>query len=944
MSHLSAPHISIIVTLVEPFCQTENERRALLDTLFVGATSRPEIDTSGAPLAFTRRLIFRLRDYGDIEPGKPALWALLETIRSRVGVDKQAQIDALRPIILDSAAPTADYVIVAEGGKAIFLSYSRRDAKLVERLRADLQAAGFNLWIDRKGLKVGMGNWQREIRKALTDADAVIYIGSPPAADSDYVGAEIAIAKEKQKPIFCVWAEGAVWSDSAPLSLVMAQYADLRGDAYAAGFAELVASLRGEETLTLEPIVPPTPEPIPPNFTPTNPYKGLQAFQAADRNRFFGRTAFVETLLAHLRAEPRFLAVIGASGSGKSSVVMAGLLPRLADGDAIPGSADWQVLEPFKPGKQPLESLTDQLGRNLPQLLPSDIRRELDHESARGLLRLARRITSMRLVLYIDQFEELFTLTEKDAERRQFIDLITTAANEPDSPVTILLTLRADFYDRPLAYAELGALVTRAAVPILPLTVTELFAAVREPAALASARLTFDEGLVEELVFAVNDEAGALPLLQFTLDLLFQRRAGLRLTWDAYNALGGVRGALANYAEATYQTLSEDGKRMARVLFLRLIEPGATEQDTTRRRAAQSELAYADTVQTALMQSVTTTFVDARLLTQDRSGDMETIEVSHEALIREWERLKLWLNESYNELHLQKKVNADAAEWVRAGQPPDYGGFYTGSLLLNALAWAERATPSADEQRFISTSVRNADRRRQFLRTMQLLIVLGLVIFTVLVFTLQNRIVQQTQESAATIQFQAETALSAAARAEAYGTAVTQYFFADHCAIRREIVGNASLYVYAPETVHVGETASITARVIFNVIYITPIPRSLTTVIPITGAPSISGVPSITPSSAQYAGDISPLVGGLVTPRMGFQLRGDPLIFRGLDEVGFDPDIRLISPSQTNEWRWLVEPINSAGTHALSLLMFDGAARATCQFLGVIPILIEVVD
>ncbi len=706
MSQLSATHISSIVTLVEPFCRTENERRALIDTVFAGTSSQPDIDISGAPLEFTRRLIFRLRDFGEIEPGKPALWALLETIRVQVGIDKQTQIDALRAAIVAAAVPTAEYVVIAEGGKRLFISYARADFTLVERLRADLQAAGFNLWIDRKGLKVGQSNWQREIRKALTNADAVIYVGSPTAADSDHVGAEIVISKEKHKPIYCVWADGTLWSDAAQIGLVMAQYADLRAGAYAAGFAELVDSLRDEGTNTPH-LALVTSEAPPPDFTPINPYKGLRAFQVADRDRFFGRAAFVETLLAHLRADPRFLAVIGASGSGKSSVIMAGLLPRLSDGDAIPGSADWRILEPFKPGKQPLEALTDQLGRHLPQLLPSDIRRELDDESARGLLRLARRITSTRLILYIDQFEELFTLTENDAERRQFIDLITTAANEPDSPITILLTLRADFYDRPLAYAELGTLVTRAAVPILPMTVTELFAAVREPAALASARLTFDDGLVEELVFAVNDEAGALPLLQFTLDLLFEHREGMRLTWDAYNALGGMRGALANYAESVYQSLSDEGRRMARVLFLRLIEPGATEQDTTRRRAAQSELAYADTAQTALMQSVAKTFVDARLLTQDHSGDTETIEVSHEALIREWERLRGWLHDSREDVMLMKRIASDADEWARAER--DDALVYEGRRLADASRWAERGQPNATEAAFIAAGAAKAE-------------------------------------------------------------------------------------------------------------------------------------------------------------------------------------------------------------------------------------------
>ena len=713
MTQLLPAQITTITDLTEPFLRIENERLTLIDTVFIGAASKPDIDTTGAPHEFTRRLIFRLRDYGEIEPGKPALWALLEAIRPQVGVDKQAQIDALKDAIFAAAAPTAAYVIVAEGGQSIFMSYAHEDRELVERLRADLQAADFNLWIDHKGLKVGQKNWEREIRQALAAADGVIYIGSPEAADSNFVGAEIAIAEEKKKPIFTVWAAGEAWTDSAPLSLVKAQYADLRGAAYAAGVAELIASLRGVDGAAgrIEPVQPETPPPPAPDFEPHNPYKGLRAFEAADRGRFFGREAFVGDLLALLRADPRFLAVIGASGSGKSSVVMAGLLPRLADGQAIPGSGDWRLLNPLKPGKIPLEHLTDQLGLYLPQLLPSDIRRELDHESARGLLRLARRITSSRLVLYIDQFEELFTLTEDDTERRQFIDLITTAANEPDSPLTLLLTMRADFYDRPLAYGELGDLISRRSASILPLTITELFDAVRKPAALPDAQLVFDDGLVEELVFAVSDQAGALPLLQFALEKLFERRDSQRLTWQAYTDLGGVKGALANYAESVYDDLDEDGQQLARALFLRLIEPGASEQDTTRRRAALSELVYADAEATAAMQRVTETFVAARLLTEDRFGDEETVEVSHEALIREWARLQNWLHDAREDVTLMKRIAADADDWARTGR--DEALVYGERRLADAQRWAERGQPSQLEAAFIAAGAAKAERLAQ---------------------------------------------------------------------------------------------------------------------------------------------------------------------------------------------------------------------------------------
>jgi formylglycine-generating enzyme required for sulfatase activity len=239
---------------------------------------------------------------------------------------------------------------------------------------------------------------------------------------------------------------------------------------------------------------------------------------------------------------------------------------------------------------------------------------------------------------------------------------------------------------------------------------------VRKPAALPDARLSFDEGLVEELVFAVSDEAGALPLLQFTLELLFERRDGLRLTWDAYRGLGGVHGALANYAESVYDGLDDDGKRRARVLFLRLINPGATEQDTTRRRARLRELTLTDAVETDRLRAVADRFVKARLLTTDSAAGEDTIEVSHEALIREWKRLQDWLHYAREDIVIQGNVSQDANAWVRTGRPEKYDGFYRGDILLEKLAWAQRMTPSADELAFIEAgraqSERDADAER----------------------------------------------------------------------------------------------------------------------------------------------------------------------------------------------------------------------------------------
>lgn len=448
---------------------------------------------------------------------------------------------------------------------------------------------------------------------------------------------------------------------------------------------------------------------------PRNPYKGLRAFTAADSGDFFGRERLIAAALARLNTAvtdgPRFLGLVGASGAGKSSLLLAGVLPRLRAG-ALPGSADWHYLEPIVPGAYPLEALSVALGRGLPGSSLRATRDDLN-DGPRGLHRLARRIATgptSHVVLVIDQAEELFTLTTDDRERRQVIELMVTAATEPRGPMLVLLTLRADFYDRPLAYPALGALLHAQSLVLLPMTLGELREAIEQPARLPEVQITFEDELASEVVLEVQGQAGALPLLQFTLDTLFQQRVGRVLTRAAYAAIGGVRGALARQAEATYTALPDHThQRLARALFLRLIDPGATAQDTTRRRAALPELTLPAATQTALLRAVATAFVDARLLTASESAGLTMLEVSHEALIREWPRLAGWLHAAREDVRLQQTISADAAAWTRRGQPTDY--LYRGAALDEALIWAERNTASAGEMAFLEAGV--AERERQ---------------------------------------------------------------------------------------------------------------------------------------------------------------------------------------------------------------------------------------
>lgn len=582
----------------------------------------------------------------------------------------------------------------------VFISYSRKNADFANQLIASLEDKQLKIWIDKEGLKPGTRDWEQALRKAIRESRGVLLIASEASCQSLYVRDELAIADAEGKPIYPIWAAGDVWINCIPLGRGHMQFIDARGTAYHAAVHTIFEVFEGQTVI--EHLLPTTDEEKPLR----NPYKGLRAFRAEDRADFFGRDLLINQLiqtLSEIDATARLMAVVGPSGSGKSSVVMAGLLPALQDG-AFEDSAEWVYLDPIVPGIHPVENLTAALATMLPQRSQTSIREDLDQKSSRGFHLLARQIVGskpVRLVLYVDQFEELFTLTADDTERQQFIDLLTTAATEPDGLVSVLITLRADFYDRPMLYTELGNLIGACTVPVLPMSLADLQEAVHKPA--LNAGLQFDDGLVSELIFEVRDQVGALPLLQFTLDQLYEQREGQRLTMNAYRAMGGVQGALARHAEATYNKLSSpELKELARVLLLRLIEPGNIEQEITRRRAAISELILTDDTQTALLREVAAAFVSARLLVTNRIADEETVEVSHEALIREWDRLRDWVNEARADLRFQRKLNTDIMQWERHNRAPEL--LYQGVLFVEAEAWASRNVLSRSEQAFITAS------------------------------------------------------------------------------------------------------------------------------------------------------------------------------------------------------------------------------------------------
>jgi hypothetical protein len=630
--------------------------------------------------------------------------------------------------------------------RSIFISYSHQDTEFVDRLRADLEASGFTTWLDKTGLKPGTDDWDEELRRALRDSKALVLVASPSSRRAKVVKDELRIADMYRLVVIPVWAEGVEWMDSIPVGRGGMQYCDARGDKYKGAMKQLVATLRSErpEILVDPPEDPPKVEPNtgptavdvgsdartpPPSpvAEPRNPYKGLAAFTSADSRDFFGRDKLVTELVGDiqtvLRADSggmspeRLVVVLGPSGSGKSSVVMAGLLPNLQKG-ALPGSERWVYLDPLVPGVHPIEALATTLCRKMPQRTLQSLLEDLGDDDARGLHLLASGISrdpGALVVVMIDQFEELFNLTSDESERQQFIDLLVNAVTEPRGPVLLLLTLRADFYDRPMQYPALYQALQHHQRSVLPMELDDLRAVIEKPAQLPDVQVTFEGPLVGDLLFDIYKEVGGLPLLEFTLDQLFRKRTGHALTQEAYREIGGVRGALTKHAEETYDGLpSEEHRQMARVLFLRLIDPGETEQDTTRRRTTLQELTLSDAHRSEVLREVTNSFVNARLLVEDKQDEKVTVEVAHEALIRVWPRLADWLREGRDDVRLQQRISETADEWVKAKlEERKQALLYRGAVLTEAQTWLERGEPSADELAFVQASTKSSEQEKQ---------------------------------------------------------------------------------------------------------------------------------------------------------------------------------------------------------------------------------------
>ena len=491
-----------------------------------------------------------------------------------------------------------------------------------------------------------------------------------------------------------------------------------------------------EEVKDLENLPPEPGEP---------PFQGLQYFDEKDADRFFGRETLVAKIVGRLTST-RFLTVIGASGSGKSSVVRAGVIPalrrgeRLADGSVPPtDSGQWDI-RILTPSAHPLEALAASLTRDSESVSAITTLRNDLAQDPNALSLVARRVLAQNdkkhLLLIIDQFEEVFTQSRQDDERSAFIENLLHALDPANAqPITILLTLRADFYSQLAFQDHLRELVSQNQEFIGAMSRDELKRAILLPAALGNWKV--QEGLVEVILDDLGSEPGALPLLSHALLETWKRRRGRVLTVSGYTAAGGVRGAIAQTAETVFrQRLSIEQQPIARMIFIKLAEMGEDSLDT-RRRAAFSELITRST-DTSTIDAVLSILTDARLVTTGtlEPGDTRVVEVAHEALIREWPTLRDWLNQNREGLILHRQLTEDTNDWLKLGR--DTGALYRGVRLKQTLDWVKTNNDliSLAEQEFLDasqkTARKEADQTQRLMRARLIQAVLIIVLVVVI--------------------------------------------------------------------------------------------------------------------------------------------------------------------------------------------------------------------
>lgn len=646
--------------------------------------------------------------------------------------------------------------------------------QIVERLAQDLKDAGFNIWFDQKNIGGGQ-NWRDAIFKGIQVSDYMVVCLSPQAVRSEWVRREILMMRSQDKLIIPVVLEREEVSNDIAVDVftIMPEYDET---AHLLDIQILDFVRFGYET-TFPRLLRSFPDPLVADgateeethhdsATIPNPFKGLEAFQQTDADVFFGRESTIDRMLHTLQdeREARFLAVVGGSGVGKSSVVRAGLIPAIR-ANRIPGSEHWRIVI-VSPGPRPVEALAARLlpqisgGRLLPEIVDVlNSKPDALHQLIEGILPAA---DALRFVIVVDQFEEVFTRVNQ-VDARHFLDLLVAAVTLSGGRTSVVVTMRADFFDRLSSFPTMARLFEQHNLVIVTdMEKDGLRSSIVEPARVVG--LQYENGLPDRILDDVYQQPGSLPLLQYALKELYNKRTGRIITVAAYEQIGGVQGALGQHAESIFTGLTLEQQNFLRRLLLRLVEVSSTGK-ATRRRVDREQLTFSGVSNETVEEIVgLLSAPENRLIRVDREIESKsdgtqriTIELSHEALTREWLRLRDWIIKDEADLHLGGEILRMASHWEQAGRSVDY--LLTGARLVEAESWLQRTDSSDLQRQFIEasaiqrtlqTAVDQARQRRELRRVQAFLVILAALLVLAVIFGLlategQNQAVANAQ-------------------------------------------------------------------------------------------------------------------------------------------------------------------------------------------------------
>lgn len=584
----------------------------------------------------------------------------------------------------------------------VFLSYSSRDRDIVEQIAKRLLSSGLTPWLDIWNLVPGE-TWQDAIELALRSCSScAVMIGTDGLGPWNNAEMRTALSlrirdKSAGFRVIPVLLPGSTRShyDALPDFLQQFTLVDLSISIEDDNsFNRLVCGICG---------VPPGP---PGKKLSAHrsmcPYKGLEVFDVSDNDLYFGRDALKGRLLARFqtvfesRQLVKLVGVLGDSGSGKSSLVRAGLIGDIKRG-IFPRSESWPIVV-LKPGADPLDSLAIALAKC-----------QEKHTSIKEISAMVERMRQSdcvlveeadkwlnelrggdQIILFIDQFEEVFTDCNDETQRSAFISNLVSAATRINGNIQIVLTLRTDFYRSCARYKELANILSQNHILVGPMTREETSMAITMPAEISGC--SFDDGLIEQLLDGCGKEIGSLPLLQYALLQLWQLRSASRLTLQAYKQIGGIEGALQNRAEALYGSLkSASQKTLCRLLFLQLVNLDPDGSLTKRRRSLldlEAWISNKDEWENIKLIISRFSAPDARLITTSAQGDSyeeAMIEISHESLLHGWSRLVKWIEVDRENIIIERDLRDSVDQWYKSCRSPEY--LIRGSRLTRSVEW-----------------------------------------------------------------------------------------------------------------------------------------------------------------------------------------------------------------------------------------------------------------